>query len=47
MVDFEGMAVAPECRDSQDTLRDIPVAPTPSLVTTAYCAPAARDQGGP
>ena len=31
----------PECRDAQDAKRDIPVPLSPSLVTTAYCAPAA------
>jgi hypothetical protein len=29
---------APECRDAQAAKRDIPVALSPSLVTTAYCA---------
>ncbi len=29
------------CRDAQDAKRDIQVAVSPSLVTTAYCAPAA------
>ncbi len=29
------------CRDAQDAKRDIPVPLSPSLVTTAYCAPAA------
>ena len=34
-------ALDPECRDAQDAKRDIPVPLLPSLVTTAYCAPAA------